>query len=104
MTSLARPVRVLRDVTLTGPLAPVASPPGPPRVLMEDPAAGHQIVVRYTTGRDRGTFVSCNCLRYPRPGRPGHVPIEARMAVFPADELWAAWARWHASRGIQVGA
>jgi hypothetical protein len=87
---------------MTVTAVPADVPAAPPRVLLADPAAEHQVVIRYTTGKDRGVMVSCNCLRYARWGRPGHVPIEARPGAFPADELRAAWARWHAGRGIRV--
>jgi hypothetical protein len=69
-----------------------------PRVLMEDPGADHQIIIRTPDGH--GITVSCTCRKPARAtrGRPYYEPIESRE-LFPAAELWAAWADWHLTGG-----
>ncbi len=78
-------------------------------IVLEDPAAAHQIRVILTPPLPwpaRGGHqvqVSCTCRRIPgRYGaRPRHLMIEART-VFPAAEAIAVWRDWHERKGVAV--
>ena len=52
------------------------------RVVFEDPALSHQIVIRLTGGNSHRIGVSCNCLK--------GEPIEVR-GCFPAGDAIAVW-------------
>ena len=60
--------------------------------VLEDASLPHQITLRFT-GRHE-ILVGCTCWRGAR--------IEARKGAFPARDAIAAYARWHANRGIVV--
>jgi hypothetical protein len=70
--------------------------PAAPRVMLEDPAAPHQIVPFLIASQ---MAVSCNCLHRPR--QKGWTPIEVRQ-LFPAADMDAAWRAWHQERGVIV--
>jgi hypothetical protein len=73
-------------------------------VVLEDPAAEHQIRI---ANRD-GSQITLSCTCRARSWRWGHggtflryEEIEARK-VFPAADAIAAWRAWHAERGVSV--